>query len=111
VNATVIPVGETTGRAFLRWLRVSSLVEGGSTLVLFGVAMPLKYLAGMPLAVTIVGSIHGALFLAVVTMFLLAIERVPLGARLALAGIAGAVLPFGPFVVDRWLKPLEERRR
>jgi integral membrane protein len=93
----------------LRWLRVLSLIEGSSTLVLFFVAMPLKYLAGIPLAVTIAGTIHGALFLAVVAMFLLAIGRVPLGIRLGMAGIAGAVFPFGPFIVDRWLKPLAAR--
>jgi integral membrane protein len=91
---------------FLRWLRGLSVIEGISTLCLFGVAMPLKYLGGMPLAVTIVGSIHGALFIAVVLLFLVAIERVPLGVRLGVAGIVGAIFPFGPFVVDRRLKRL-----
>jgi integral membrane protein len=91
---------------FLPWLRLLSLIEGCSTLVLFLIAMPLKYLAGMPLAVTIVGTIHGALFLGVVVLFLIAIKRVPLGTRLGLAGMIGAVFPFGPFIVDRWLKEL-----
>ncbi|MCO5171259.1 MAG: DUF3817 domain-containing protein [Planctomycetes bacterium] len=92
----------------LRRLRLLALVEGTSTLVLFGVAMPLKYLAGMPLAVTIVGSVHGLLFLALVATCLAAVERVPIGPRLGLAGIVGAVVPFGPFVVDVWLRRLEE---
>lgn len=91
---------------FLRWLRLVSLIEGCSTLVLFFVAMPLKYVAGMPLAVTIVGAIHGALFVAVVVLFLIAIKRVPLGTRLGVAGMVGAMFPFGPFIVDRWLKEL-----
>ena len=39
----------------------------------------------------------------------LAIERVPIGKRLGIAGIVAAVLPFGPFVVDRWLGALAER--
>jgi integral membrane protein len=93
-------------RRFLGRLRALSLIEGVSTLVLFGIAMPLKYLGGMPLAVTVVGSVHGVLFLAVVAAFLVAIRRVPLGVRLGLAGITGAVFPFGPFVIDGWLKRL-----
>ena len=88
---------------FLQRLRLLGMTEGVSTLVLFGVAMPLKYLAGMPLAVTIGGSIHGLLFLALVTMFVLAIKRVPISRRLAGAGIVAAIFPFGPFIVDRWL--------
>jgi hypothetical protein len=43
-------------------LRKISLAEGISYLLLLGIAMPLKYWAGLPLAVKIVGSIHGALF-------------------------------------------------
>lgn len=93
---------------FLRRLRRLSLVEGVSTLLLFGVAMPLKYLAGMPLAVRIVGSIHGLLFVALVAMFALAIRRVPLPPGLAVLGAAAAVLPFGPFLFDPRLKRLEE---
>ena len=58
----------------------------------------------MPFAVRVAGSIHGGLFVALVVMFLLAISRVPISRRLAGAGIVGAVFPFGPFVVDRWLE-------
>lgn len=90
-------------REFLRKLRIVGLVEGISTLVLFGAAMPLKYFADMPKAVRIVGSIHGGLFMLLVLMFLVGMKKVPLSTRLTVAGIAGAVVPFGPFVVDRWL--------
>lgn len=88
---------------FVRALRQLALVEGISTLVLFGIAMPLKYFAGMPLAVRIVGSIHGALFVALVLMLLLAIRKVPISPALAAAGIAAAVVPGGPFLLDRHL--------
>lgn len=94
---------------FLRRLRMLSVVEGTSTLILFFVAMPLKYLWGMPLAVTVVGSVHGLLFTALVVAFLLAHRRVPLASPLVGAGIVGAVVPFGPFLVDRRLKRLEQR--
>jgi len=93
----------TTDPAFLKWLRRVGICEGVSTLVLFGVAMPLKYLGNMPRAVTIVGSLHGALFVLLVVMFLMAVRRVPIPSSLAMIGIVAAVFPFGPFVVDRRL--------
>ena len=88
---------------FLRALRQVSRIEGVSTLVLFGIAMPLKYFAGMPRAVTVVGSIHGALFVGLVAMFVVAVGRVPISLRVALTGMLAAVFPFGPFWFDRHL--------
>jgi integral membrane protein len=88
---------------FMRMLRQLAIVEGISTLVLFGLAMPLKYLAGMPLAVTVVGSLHGALFVALVLMLLLAIRKVPISFGLAAAGVAAAIIPGGPFLLERRL--------
>ena len=92
---------------YLSRLRLLSLVEGLSTLLLFGVAMPLKYLADMPMAVRIVGSLHGLLFVCLAIAFLLATRRVPISKGFATAGIVAAVLPFGPFVFDRWLGELD----
>lgn len=91
----------------LRRLRTLSIVEGVSTLLLFFVAMPLKYLADMPQAVRVVGSLHGLLFVCLVASFVLAIKRVPISQSLALKGIVAAVVPFGPFVFDRKLRKLE----
>ena len=91
---------------FLRFLRIFSFVEAISTLVLFFVAMPLKYMADLPMAVTIFGSIHGLLFMALVALYFVALEKVPLSLGLMTAGIVGAIFPFGPFVVDIWLKKL-----
>jgi integral membrane protein len=95
---------------FVRALRQLAIIEGISTLVLFGIAMPLKYFAGMPMAVRIVGSLHGALFVALVVMLLLAIRRVPIPFTLAAAGIAAAVVPGGPFLLDRHLARIETAR-
>lgn len=92
-----------TNLIFLRRLRHLSFCEGISTLVLFGIAMPLKYLASMPMAVRIVGSLHGFLFVCLAVMFLLVIQKVPLSRGLAFAGIVAAVFPFGPFIFDRRL--------
>jgi integral membrane protein len=94
---------------FLRRLITMGVVEGTSTLLLFLVAMPLKYLADLPLAVTIVGSIHGALFVVYVLMLFLAVSRVPLPLGLVAWGLVGAVVPFGPFVFDVPLKRMLAR--
>ena len=85
-------------------LRIASLAEGCSWLVLLLVAMPLKYLAGEPIWVRIVGSIHGALFIAL--CLLLARAHVARGwpiPRTALCFVA-ALVPFGAFALERMLK-------
>ena len=96
--------------SFLRSLRTLALVEGVSTLVLFGIAMPLKYFAGMPLAVTVVGGIHGALFTVLAVMFLLAVRKVPISLGLAIAGIVASVFPGGPFLFDKRLARVTPQR-
>lgn len=86
--------------SYLKWLIIAGLIEGTSTLVLFFVAMPLKYVFDMPQAVAVVGMLHGVLFLGLVGMFIAAWRIVPLPMKYVLCGIVGAVVPFGPFIVD-----------
>lgn len=97
--------GETANinHAFLNIVRCVGFLEGVSTLILFGIAMPLKYMADMPLAVRIAGSIHGFLFVGLALLLMLAISRIPISKRLAFTGILAAIFPFGPFIYDRWL--------
>jgi integral membrane protein len=66
--------------------------------------MPLKYLAHMPAATRIAGSVHGLLFLAfVVSLFKVATERRwPLSR--SLGALTAAILPFGAFVLERALR-------
>lgn len=94
-------------KSLVHLLRIVTLIEGVSFLLLLGVAMPLKYMADMPMAVKICGWIHGVLFVALCyLLFRVTLEeRWPLG-RSAMVFIA-ALLPFGPFVIDRRLKHLE----
>lgn len=47
----------------LRQLTIASLLEATTLLVLVFVAVPLKHIAGMPLATSIVGPVHGVAFL------------------------------------------------
>lgn len=94
--------------SFLSKLRWMGFIEGISTLILFFVAMPLKYLADKPIAVEIAGSIHGGLFVCLVLMLLIAIWRIPMKPTMSLAGMVSAVIPFGPFIFDRWLEKLDQ---
>lgn len=90
-------------------LRTLSWVEGLSFLVLLGIAMPLKYWAGMPMAVRVVGSIHGALFVA----FCAALLRAFLGARWPWSRAAlvfgASFVPFAPFWLDGHLRSWEQQ--
>lgn len=94
---------QSASSSFLKFLRGLSFVEGTSTLVLFGIAMPLKYMAGMPMAVKIVGSLHGFLFVGLVFMLMAAVTKIPISSRVAFVGMLAAIVPFGPFVYDHWL--------
>ncbi len=90
------------------FLRYVAFAEATSFLILLFVAMPLKYFAGLPLAVKIVGLAHGLLFL-LLCFALVRVMRIaqwPL-ARVALIFVA-ALLPFGPFVVDRRMRAYKE---
>lgn len=85
-------------------LRRVGLAEGISFLVLLGVAMPLKYWAGFPMAVKVVGWAHGVLLI----LFVLALAEAKLRARwsFSYAGVVflAALVPFGPFMIHRRLQ-------
>lgn len=81
--------------------RLVAILEGISYLLLLFVAMPLKYGMDMPIAVRIVGSLHGALTIAYVIVLLHAMVvqswSIP---KSGLAFIA-SLIPFGAFIFDR----------
>ena len=91
----------------IQFLRRIAKVEAISFLILLGVAMPLKYLAGMPMAVKICGWLHGLLFV----VFCVSLLRAMVAARWPVSRAAvifiAALLPFGPFVVDRRMAEYE----
>lgn len=83
-------------------VRILGLIEGWSFVVLLFVAMPLKYFAGQPAAVSIVGMAHGVLFLALCAAALQAqVEDDTWTFKRTALVVLGALLPFGPFVVER----------
>ncbi|MEM7680857.1 MAG: DUF3817 domain-containing protein [Planctomycetota bacterium] len=88
----------------LQFVRGIGLVEGISFLLLLLVAMPLKYAAGYPQAVSAVGMGHGLLFIAYVAALAYAWAMAGLPTRWAWYGVLAAVLPAGPFIYDAKLK-------
>jgi integral membrane protein len=94
-------------RSALGRLRLVGFAEGTSFLLLLFVAMPLKYMAGQPGMVTVVGSAHGLLWV----LYLVALAHAALQRRwrfgMLAAGFVASVLPFGPFVFDGRLRAEE----
>ena len=81
--------------SLLRW---SALFEGTSLILLLAVAMPLKYFAGIPEAVKIIGPIHGVLFLAFLVLLFSHTVKGELNLVKTLAGFFASFIPFGTFV-------------
>lgn len=85
-------------------LKRAAIFEALTLLALFCVAMPLKYWAGVPSAVSIMGPIHGLAFI----VFLWFVTRSWAEGLIdwlgALRLFIGAFIPFGGFVNERWLR-------
>ncbi|ASB90986.1 DUF3817 domain-containing protein [Bacillus sonorensis] len=88
-------------------LRAMGFIEGMSLLILLFVAMPLKYWAGYPMAVTIVGSLHGGLFIIYLIVLLYVTFTLRWSLKWPAAGLVVAFIPFGNFLYDRGLKTFD----
>jgi integral membrane protein len=86
----------------LKTFRIVALAEATSFLMLL-VASVLKRTADADILVTILGPIHGFLFIAYVLIALGIRSDQGWDTRTTLLVLLGAVLPFGGYVVDRWL--------
>ena len=88
----------------LRQLRIIAFLEGVSFLLLLFVAVPLKHLAGLGIAVRIAGSVHGILFLLFISALFRAATERNWPARRSLQAFGASLLPGGTFLLDRVLK-------
>lgn len=109
--ATVAPSAASRSVGSIEQLRRVGKLEAISFLLLLGVAMPLKYLAGVPLAVKIVGWAHGVLFVAFIAVLWRATRRAPLSLSRALLVFVAALLPFGPFLIDSRLEAFAREKQ
>lgn len=85
----------------LKIFRIVGFLEACSFLALLGIAMPLKYMWDMPLAVKYTGWAHGLFFMAYVAVAFALSDSMSWPRRKLFAALVAAVLPFGPFVFDR----------
>lgn len=91
----------------LSWLRRAGIAEGISFLLLLGIAMPVKYFLKEPMAVTVVGWIHGVLFMAFLFLaWEVKTDRNKSAKWFGLAFLA-SILPAGTFFFDKKLKEEE----
>ena len=88
----------------LKNLTIMGYLEGTSFLLLLGIAMPLKYMMGIPEAVKYIGMSHGALFIAYILMLLIATSKIKMPLWAMPVDVLGSFLPFGPFIFDHLLK-------
>lgn len=95
---SVAPVFRAVGRA-----------EGVSLLLLFFIAMPLKYLYGHPEFVQAIGMAHGVLFMAYVACAFVMKERYQWSRRVFIAALALSSVPAGTFYFERRWLPAEPK--
>ncbi|MBC7886220.1 MAG: DUF3817 domain-containing protein [Saprospiraceae bacterium] len=82
----------------LRWIGIA---EGISFLLLLLIAMPIKYMLGVPEVVKYVGWAHGILFMAYIVAVFAAIRAMRWTWFSVLVALAASLVPFGTFVLDR----------
>lgn len=87
--------------AALQRYRVMANVVGVLLILLIVVAVPLKYLAGMPTPVTVLGTAHGWLY----ALFFLSAVDLALRAKWSLKGsiltLLAGTIPFVSFIAER----------
>lgn len=88
----------------LRVLRVASIIEGATLLVLLLIAVPLKRMADLPIAVSIVGPVHGAAFLIYTALVLQSLISRLISTGEAARLMLVAFIPFGAWMVAGMLR-------
>ena len=85
----------------IKSFKTVALLEGVSLLLLLFFAMPMKYMAGMPEFVRIIGMVHGLLFIAYIIMaYMLKDEQQWPNKQFAIICLL-SIVPFGTFYMER----------
>lgn len=92
----------------LSWLRKAGIAEGISFLVLLCIAMPLKYYYNQPMAVKVVGWLHGILFIVFIWLAWNYKNGYTKNMKWFALALAAALIPLGTFWFDRKLKKEEQ---
>ena len=81
--------------------RLLGWLEGVSLLLLFFVAMPLKYIWDMPYWVTWIGTAHGLLFILYIIGAVVVGDRLKWKLSILFSAFILSSVPFGTFVFER----------
>ncbi len=92
------------GLSMLNTFRIVSLLEGCSFLLLLFVAMPAKYYLGYPQGVSLMGWVHGFLFMAYMYYAMAVAQRQNWSSGFSGLVMLAGFLPFACFVLERRLK-------
>lgn len=90
--------------ARLRRLRLAALIEGTTLVALLLIAVPLKHLAGLPGAVSLIGPVHGVAFIGYLALVLHAYAGGGWRAGEITRLVVAAFIPFGAWFSIRQLK-------
>lgn len=85
--------------------RLISTLEAISLLVLFFIAMPLKYAFDLPLMVKYVGWAHGVLFIVYVVAAVMVKEVLNWSMKTLILCVIASLIPFGPFYFEKKYLP------
>src|SRR5437773_11095008 len=85
-------------------LRFLGLLEGCTLLVLVVIAVPLRHLAGFPIATRIMGPIHGLVFILYLVALIDCISGGAWTPREMARGAIACLIPFGTFLNDGLIK-------
>ena len=82
-------------------------IEGYSYLLLLFIAMPLKYIFGITVAVKIAGMLHGALFIIFCLLLVKAWSDVKWAFKENIIFFIASLIPFGTFFTKKRIKNYE----
>lgn len=85
-------------------LRRAALAEAATLLALFCVAMPLKYIAEAPWAVSVLGPVHGLMFMVFLWFVIRSWAEGLINGMGAFRLFIGALVPLGGVINERWLR-------
>lgn len=91
--------------------RIIAKIEGISFITLLFIAMPLKYMMGIPEATKIVGMIHGGLFLWFLYAQFIASSIEKWGFKFNALAFVLSLVPFGTFYLNTRLLAMEANKQ
>lgn len=88
-------------KTFLKTFRILAFIEGISLLILFLIAMPMKYMFDSPQLISPVGMAHGVLFIAYVIFTFLGKMTERWSVMDTIIILVASFIPFGTFYVEK----------